>query len=180
MAGLLVFGYGNPSRGDDALGPLFLEALQIRLASSPGVDIEFLQDFQLQIEHALDLAGRDRVLFVDAHVGCPPPFRFERLVPQRDGSYTTHAVSPQALLEVYRRINRDEPPPAYLLSIRGERFDLGDALSRAAESNLESALRFAEGLIGATPGTAWDALCPRGEIRNTAFPWPGCSARCCR
>ncbi|MEW6038836.1 MAG: hydrogenase maturation protease [Pseudomonadota bacterium] len=158
MAGLLVFGYGNPSRGDDALGPAFLEALQERLAGPQGGDIEFLQDFQLQIEHALDLAGRDRVLFVDAHVGCPPPFRFERLIPRRDDSYSTHAVSPQALLEVYRRLNRSEPPPAYLLSIRGERFGLGDALSRAAESNLEAALRFAEALIGKAPGTAWDSL----------------------
>ncbi|WP_367025599.1 hydrogenase maturation protease [Methylococcus sp. ANG] len=158
MAGLLIFGYGNPSRGDDALGPRFLEALQERLIGSPGADIEFLQDFQLQIEHALDLAGRDRVLFVDAHVGCPPPFRFERITPQRDDSYTTHAVSPQALLEVYRRLNSEEPPPAYLLSIRGERFGLGESLSRAAESNLDSALRFAEALVGETPGTGWDSL----------------------
>ncbi|MDF9392664.1 hydrogenase maturation protease [Methylococcus capsulatus] len=158
MAGLLVFGYGNPSRGDDALGPLFLEALQERLASSRRAGIEFLQDFQLQIEHALDLAGRDRVLFVDAHFGCPPPFRFERITPQRDDSYTSHAVSPQALLEVYRHINGEEPPPTYLLSIRGERFGLGESLSREAALNLESALRFAEALVGDPPGAAWEIL----------------------
>lgn len=158
MAGLLVFGYGNPSRGDDALGPLFLEALQERLASSPMGNIEFLQDFQLQIEHALDLAGRDRVLFVDAHAGCPPPYRFERLSPHRDESYTTHAMSPQALLEVYRRLNRSGPPPCYLLSIRGERFGLGEVLSRAAESNLQCALRFAETLIGETASMDWNPL----------------------
>ncbi|QJD29020.1 hydrogenase maturation protease [Methylococcus geothermalis] len=168
MAGLLIFGYGNPSRGDDALGPLFLEALQERLASSPRADVEFLQDFQLQIEHALDLAGRERVLFVDAHLDCPPPFRFERLVPLRDGSYTTHAVSPQALLEVYRRLNRGEPPPSYLLSIRGERFGLGDALSREAESNLQSALRFAEALISETTGTGWDSR-PSGPDQKYGF-----------
>ncbi|MDD2767351.1 MAG: hydrogenase maturation protease [Methylococcus sp.] len=158
MAGLLVFGYGNPSRGDDALGPLFLDALQERLASSQMGNIEFLQDFQLQIEHALDLDGRDRVLFVDAHAGCPPPYCFERLTPHRDESYTTHAMSPQALLEVYQRLNRSDPPPCYLLSIRGERFGLGEALSRAAESNLQCALRFAETLIGETQSTDWNFL----------------------
>jgi hypothetical protein len=108
------------------------------------------------------------VLFVDAHAGCPPPFRFERITPRRDGSYTTHAVSPQALLEVYRHLNRGKPPPAYLLSIRGERFGLGDALSREAESNLESALHFAEALIGGRTGTGWDSL-PGGPDQKYGF-----------
>ena len=28
MRGMLVFGYGNPGRGDDALGPTFVERLE--------------------------------------------------------------------------------------------------------------------------------------------------------
>ena len=66
-APLLVLGVGNPSRGDDALGPLFIEraaeALKERVAAG---ELELLTDFQLQIEHALDLEGRRRVVFVDA------------------------------------------------------------------------------------------------------------------
>ena len=48
---VLVFGWGNPSRGDDALGPLFVDAVEAM--KLPGV--ECLTDFQLQVEHALDL-----------------------------------------------------------------------------------------------------------------------------
>ena len=141
-AKLLVFGYGNPSRGDDALGPLLLE----RLGASPCPGIECLTDFQLQVEHALDLEGRDLVLFIDAHLSCQPPFEFSRLQPACDNSYTTHAMSPSAVLQVYRIIKHKEPPPSFLLSIRGERFELGDPLSPQARDNLAKAFGFAEDL----------------------------------
>ena len=89
MNSTLIFGYGNPSRGDDALGPLLLE----RLAADGLPDIECLTDFQLQVEHALDLEGRDLVLFIDAHVSCQPPFAFTALLPEGDRSYTTQRIS---------------------------------------------------------------------------------------
>ncbi|MCC7218819.1 MAG: hydrogenase maturation protease, partial [Burkholderiales bacterium] len=62
IAPFLVIGIGNPSRGDDALGPLLVE--RIEAMDLPGV--ECLTDFQLQVEHALDLVGREQVVFVDA------------------------------------------------------------------------------------------------------------------
>lgn len=146
MAGLLVFGYGNPSRGDDALGPSLLERLEQRL--DPGIrqaagGIEFLTDFQLQVEHALDLVGRKLVLFADAHASCPPPFRLERLAEAEDVTYTTHALSPAAVLSVYRKIQGAAPPPCFLLGIRGERFELGEGLSAAAGRHLDAALGLA-------------------------------------
>ena len=49
---ILIFGYGNLSRGDDALGPLLLEYIEDHCDLST---IELLVDFQLQIEHALDI-----------------------------------------------------------------------------------------------------------------------------
>jgi Ni,Fe-hydrogenase maturation factor len=87
---LLIFGYGNPSRGDDALGPLLivcLEALDLP-------NVELLTDFQLQIEHALDLQNRERVLFVDASISCAPPYSFSRLNARKDASFTSHVMSP--------------------------------------------------------------------------------------
>jgi len=73
VAPLLVFGWGNPSRGDDALGPLLVEQLAGWAQKSSG-RMECLTDFQLQVEHALDLVGRERVLFVDAALGLQTPF----------------------------------------------------------------------------------------------------------
>lgn len=63
-APILIIGIGNPSRGDDALGPLAIE----RLEALDLAGVELLTDFQLQVEYALDLAGRRRVIFVDASV----------------------------------------------------------------------------------------------------------------
>ncbi|MCX7110198.1 MAG: hydrogenase maturation protease [Proteobacteria bacterium] len=155
---LLIFGYGNPSRGDDALGPLLLEKLQE--LELPG--IECLTDFQLQVEHALDLDGRELALFIDAHLTCQQPFAFTQLMPESDRSYTTHAMSPSAVLQVYQDINRRPPPPAFMLSIRGERFELGEGLSSAAQANLEAAFEFAKTLCAKPELSCWQDLCRLG------------------
>jgi hydrogenase maturation protease len=148
-APVLVFGWGNPSRGDDALGPLAVDRLRVRAQGAN--EIDFLDDYQLMVEHALDLAGRERVLLVDASAGAGAPFEISAPRAAADSALTTHALSPQALLRVYRDVHRAEPPPCTLLAIRGERFGLGEPLSPAAEAHLESALRWAEAWLRHEP-----------------------------
>ncbi len=134
---LLVFTWGNPSRGDDAIGPYLDELL--REHDLPEVDL--LTDFQLQIEHVVDLEHRERILFVDASVTAESPFECLSLQPEEDSSYTTHAMSPASLLSVYRRVHQMQPPPADLLSVRGYEFGLGLALSDRARENTHAALK---------------------------------------
>jgi hydrogenase maturation protease len=147
----LIFTWGNPSRGDDALGPALYELLQH--ADLDGVDL--LTDFQLQIEHAIDLEGRKRVLFVDASTSASAPFEFSRLQPERDASYTTHAMSPQALLSVYLQVYGCPSPPAWLLSIRGYEFGLGLPLSPAASEHLQAAFNHVKMLLGPAQPAEW-------------------------
>lgn len=144
---LLVFGWGNLSRGDDALGPLCIEHLRDALASCPAV--ECLDDYQLQIEHALDLVGRQRVLFVDASLTCQAPFEVTQLRAVQDASFTTHAMSPQAVMQVFRELRGEEPPPCTLLAIRGESFELGEPPSPGAMANLAAAQRWAQAWLEA-------------------------------
>ena len=132
----LIFGWGNPSRGDDALGPLFIEHAE---ALELG-EVDCLTDFQLQVEHALDLQGRQRVLFVDASVDAAAPFTLTPLSPRKDASFTSHAMSPESVLQVFRDLQDEDPPPCWLLAIRGESFELGAAMTPAAETNLVAAL----------------------------------------
>ena len=156
---LLIIAVGNPSRGDDALGTLFLERLaEGRELLHNQDEIELLTDFQLQIEHAVDLENRALALFVDASVACHSPFQFTRLQPVEDAGYTSHALSPAAVLCVYGQINADPPPPAFQLAIRGECFELGEPLSAAAEVNLVSALEFAGQLLKQPVVETWDRL----------------------
>ncbi len=140
----LIFAWGNPSRGDDALGPLFLDGLAALAGTHRGWQgYEALTDFQLQIEHALDLQARPRLLFVDASIDCAAPFVLSHIQAARDASFSSHSLSPQALLQVYRDLEGKDPPPAQLLAIRGERFELGEGLSAAATAHLEAALAWA-------------------------------------
>ena len=144
-APLLIFGWGNPSRGDDALGPLFVE--RIAAMELPGV--ECLTDFQLQVEHALDLHGRHRILFVDASLEAAAPFSIKRIAPAKDTSFSTHAMTPQAVLQVYVELEDCDPPPTWLLAIRGNSFELGENLGSAAQQNLAAALAWVEEWISA-------------------------------
>lgn len=140
---VLIFTWGNPSRGDDALGTQVYDLL----VKDEADGVEVLTDFQLQIEHAVDLEKRACVLFVDASVSASAPFEFSTLEAAEDDSYTTHAMSPASLLSVYEKVNRQSSPPCYLLSIKGYQFDLGLPLSDKAASNLGSAIAFIRQLM---------------------------------
>ncbi len=140
LAPILVLGWGNPSRGDDALGPEFVARAR-DLSPPPGAPaVEWLTDFQLQVEHALDLVGRSHVLFVDASVACEPPFRIEPLRSAADHALTSHAMAPQAVMQVFERIQGHAPPPCTLLAIRAHAFALGTGLGPDAQDHLEQAL----------------------------------------
>jgi len=152
-APLLIFGYGNPSRGDDALGPLLLE----RLETLKLPHIELLTDFQLQVEHTLDLQNRETVLFIDASVSCTAPYAFSRLRAQKDTSYSSHVMSHMAVLHTYQALYGN-PPPAYLLEVRGECFDLGEPLSPGACANLEPAFGLLQELCSRPDSFGWEQL----------------------
>lgn len=151
---LLIFGYGNPSRGDDAIAPQLLSRLEALQLSG----VELVTDFQLQVEHALDLEGRELALFIDASVSGAAPYVFSRLLPQQDRSYTSHEMSPAAVLQVYQQIHPEAPPASYQLAVRGEFFDLGEPLSEAASSNAEAAFALLQELCADPRREAWERL----------------------
>jgi hydrogenase maturation protease len=140
----LVFGIGNPSRGDDALGPMMIQRLEReeRAGRLPAVDL--LTDFQLQPEHALDLRGRAWVIFVDASLQGSEPYRLLDLHAHDEAhasnvAASTHSTSPEGLLLIYRQLY-GQPPPATLMAVRGYRFALGAEPCVRARANLDLAL----------------------------------------
>jgi len=136
-APVLVLAVGNPSRGDDAIGP----ELAARLAAARPAGVDVIEEFQLQIENALDLVGRERVVFVDAGIGTPAPYEFRPLAPAAEFLHTSHALSPEAVLATYREVTGADPPQAWVLCVPGESFGLGEPLSTFASANLEAACR---------------------------------------
>jgi hydrogenase maturation protease len=135
VAPTLVLAVGNLSRGDDAAGPLLAERLMA--AGLPGVEV--LVEFQLQVEHALDLAGRERVIFIDACVDATAPWVERPLQAERGMAHTSHSLAPAQVLDTYRRVTGSEPPPAVLLGLQAQDFELGAALSDATARACELA-----------------------------------------
>jgi hydrogenase maturation protease len=162
---LAVLGWGNESRGDDGLGP----ALLARIAAA-WPELTIVEDYQLQIEHALDLVDADCALFIDAGKGTPAPFAFSRLAPKRDATHSTHALSPEAVLDVYVQVRGEAPPPAFALCVRGESFELGEGLTGDGAERLEAAWNFVQTLMGERTVEAWDKLASQSQplVRVTA------------
>jgi hydrogenase maturation protease len=156
---VVIICIGNPSRGDDAVGSLLHAWLQAWLADTQlPADIELLEDFQLQLEHALDLHGRTLALVIDAAERCSAPVLLQRVEPSSAVAHTSHALSPAAVLQVYRQVEASEPPPTYTLAVRGERFGLGEPVSADVAQRLEAAKALLLQLLQ-TPEPAYWAAC---------------------
>lgn len=161
---VVVLAAGNRSRGDDAIGPLLLERLASRLAAEGrNGEFELIDDYQLQVEHALDLRGRRLALFIDAGWRTPAPLAFYAAsAAPAAAPASTHALSPQAVLAVYRQITLADPPPAFVLCVSGARFDLGAGLSESGAAHLEAAWRQLERLCARPDAAHWQALAGAG------------------
>ena len=141
---ILLIGFGNPGRLDDGLGPELARIIESK--ELPGVTVE--SDYQLTVEDAADVAKYDVVVFADADVGGPEPFRVTRIRAGSDAmSFSSHSVEPRAVLALTRDLFHAEPR-AYLLGIRGYEFnEFGERLSDKARANLAAAADYVDGAV---------------------------------
>ncbi|NHC05980.1 hydrogenase maturation protease [Azonexus fungiphilus] len=158
-APVVVFAVGNPSRGDDAIGPLLCGRLAEWLKNrGREAEVELIEDFQLNIEHALDLEGRSLALFIDAAVNQSQAVVFRQIGPSTVITHSTHALPPEAVLQVYRQTEGREPPPAFTLAVRGEAFALGQPPGAGAEAAMDEAMLCLVRLLANPRLDAWQAL----------------------
>jgi len=140
---VLLIGYGNPGRLDDGLGPALAEAVEGW--GLPHVTVE--TDYQLTVENSAAVAEHDVVIFADAAVDGLPPFRFRRLSPRAEVSFSSHSLSPAAVLGLAHELF-GAATEGYLLGVRGYAFnEFEQSLSEPAKANLGEALRFLERLL---------------------------------
>ena len=149
---LIVFAWGNESRGDDGIGPCL--ARRLRELELPRLVV--IEDHQLNIEHVMDIAGDTPLLFIDASVSIDAGIMLEPIQASSDGNFSTHAISPQALLNVYRKTSGRDAPPAYLLHVAGKSFGLGESLGETGRAAAESAWTFLKELLE-RPAAEWSA-----------------------
>lgn len=134
---ILVYGFGNPGRQDDGLGPAIIEKLEDEKIA--GVDTDC--NYQLNIEDAYSIAENDIVVFVDASLDADEPFSFSKIEPSAEITFTTHSMSPQSVLALCAELY-DRKLDAYVLGIRGYEWDFEVGLTSMAVNNFNEAYSF--------------------------------------
>jgi hydrogenase maturation protease len=141
---VLVIGYGNDLRGDDAIGVYVAEQVAARgLAGVRAIGIP-----QLTPELAEELARADMAIFVDARplvwkqesaLGAQA-VEWQALAPRAGNSAHGHSSDPRALLALAQALY-GHAPPAWLLAVPAVNFELGAPLSPVGRQGLEAATR---------------------------------------
>lgn len=144
-ARVLVLGYGNPGRQDDGLGPAAAGGIE-RLGWP---NLTAFDNYQLNIEDALDVAAHDVVWFVDAARTGPSPYEVLEVLPALTVDFTSHLVRPETIMAIARQCY-GASARAFLLAIRGYEFEFVEALTPDAASNLDAAMAMLAGRIRAT------------------------------
>ena len=155
---LTVFAWGNTARGDDGIGPILAERL--RQQNIPGLDI--IEDHQLNIEHVTDLENCNAALFIDASIEIHEGYRLERIAPSGDGNFSTHAISPQALLNVFEQTMKTSAPDSWLLHVAAREFGLGAEPGSTARQSIEQAHDFLKALLKNAPSDWQNVLHQKG------------------
>lgn len=135
----LIYGYGNPGRQDDGLGVELASMIEHDEILNKYVDVDY--NYQLNIEDALTISEYETVIFVDAALNIDNPFEMFAIQPSKSIHFTTHELSAESLtalcMELYNK-----KPESYMLAIRGYKWELGQAMTQEAWSNLEKAYNF--------------------------------------
>lgn len=143
---ILLHAYGNPSRGDDGLGNKVIEAMEQWIRENDIHGIAADSSYQLNIEDASVMAEYDIVIFIDASKGDIEAYSFDPVVSQPSQSFSTHSVSPSALLALCGELfNRT--PLVYLLQIKGYEWEFGEGLSDKAVNNHQKAINFLQSTV---------------------------------
>jgi hydrogenase maturation protease len=134
---IYIYGFGNPGRQDDGLGPAIIDRLEQDNITGIITD----SNYQLNIEDAHNISGSDIVIFVDASIDAEEPFTFKKIEPANEITFTTHSMSPESVLALSKEIY-DKDIEAYVLAIRGYEWEFDKEFSSKAIRNFNEAYAF--------------------------------------
>lgn len=138
--GLWVIAYGNPDRRDDGCGWHVAEKLRSSLPENTGTTIRTLH--QLDPVLAEELGDAREVIFVDATVEeLANGSQWERVMPETGLlPLMTHHLRPSFLLGLALSV-WGRCPEAWLVTVGGQDFELGEGLSPEVEKRVEKVAR---------------------------------------
>jgi hydrogenase maturation protease len=163
MPNVLIIGYGNRMRTDDAVGAEAADRLAESYRDDPRVRV--MSSHQLMPEMASDIAEAEFLLLLDADAGGVPGAITKTVVTARaDECSFTHNCTPAALLFAARSLY-GHTPKAVSLTLAAASFDVGMGLSPTASRRLPDFLEAARQIV-----SAWQArvVAPGGYHKTTS------------
>jgi hydrogenase maturation protease len=142
----LILGYGNPLRGDDALGPQVAEQLSERFSKEPGIQVQIVQ--QLTLDLAEPLSNFGLVILIDARRAEPvgEPFIQEIQPSQEIPQPFSHYLNPQELLGICQVLYSSQPK-MILVGINVANFKFGDPISPVVLNRIPELIEKIEALL---------------------------------
>ncbi len=150
MPKVMLIGYGNPLRTDDAIGWRAAGELSSQVHDD---DVEIVACHQLNPEMAEAISQTKLVIFIDACTDGTPGrvSRRDAQVGKFSPELMTHHLDPESLLacakELYGRA-----PKAVVICVTGECFGYGRELTPTIERVLPGVIELARGLISGAVG----------------------------
>ncbi|GCL35286.1 hypothetical protein SR1949_03780 [Sphaerospermopsis reniformis] len=136
MQPVIVIGYGNELRGDDAIGQQVAKVVKYWCLSS----VESIAIHQLTPELAEPLANSRLAIFVDACINSQShEVQVQPLLPNESNTINPHTSDPRTLLSLAQFLYGNSPK-AWLITVPGENFKLCDRISLTAQKGITTAL----------------------------------------
>lgn len=146
MSNIIVYGYGNPGRYDDGIGPTIAEEIARWADENKLSNIHTDSNYQLNIEDADTIKDYDIVIFVDASIEPIEDFCLTEVYPSDHVDFTMHAVSPSFVLDLCKKMYPNTPE-TYLLHVKGYEFELKEGMSPTARQNMKKATDYLKSIL---------------------------------
>jgi hydrogenase maturation protease len=142
MKKILVIGYGNTLRGDDAAGIRAAE-----LISKHYPEMECICMHQLMPEMAEQISESDIVFFVDADTEAQKVSVRPIAVKTDFEQPRSHFISPESLLSLSQQLYQQAPSKVYIIGIPASDFEFSEKLSVKTSAAIEDCLKEIEKII---------------------------------
>ena len=142
MSNVLVIGYGNTLRGDDAVG---VHAAELIAQLHPEITCVYLH--QLVPELAEQIADCNIVFFIDAQKDITQP-NARLVVPSVEADQPrTHFISPESLLALSQQLYQHLPDKAYVVGIPASQFEFSEELSAQTDLAMHQCVELVDRMI---------------------------------
>jgi len=139
MNKVLVIGYGNTLRGDDAAG---VHAAELLAKRHPEIVCVYLH--QLVPELAEQIAEFNLVFFIDAQKDITQPnARLVAPIVEADQP-RTHFISPETLLSLSQQLYQHIPIKTYVIGIPASQFEFSEELSAQTDIAMHECVAMVE------------------------------------